>query len=140
MAAEVDWGKRYSMAIPYLALVYRAWGIFVQVLRFSRSYGPWPLVLGWLGMYFPQGHSKYTPHTHFDPSFISYMATFLKVMCKSLSHLFDTWIGSHFEPIIVDDVSICQQDFTYLVASCPNVLIYRNKQHIHGEVYHFLLL
>lgn len=77
MTVEMARVKLYSQAIPNLAWAYRALeefrGMFEQV---KRNYGPWALVLGWLGAYFPR-HSSYTLQTCFIP--LSY-----PVQCLSL--------------------------------------------------------
>lgn len=62
----------------------------------SRIYGPCALVLGWLGMYFPQAHSRYALRICFNLSFIYCRATFLKASEKTLLAFFGSWNRSHF--------------------------------------------
>lgn len=54
MAMEMARGKRYSLAVPYLAWAYRSLRELQEALeRVPRTYKPCALVLGWLGSYFP---------------------------------------------------------------------------------------
>lgn len=89
MAVEMARGKQYSLAIPYLAYAYQTLGEFQATLcDVKRTYGPWALVLGWLGMYFPQAHNKCVRRTRFSLSFTPCKANFSSASVKDPSRLF----------------------------------------------------
>lgn len=56
MLVNMAKGKRYSLFLTHLTLLHRVLGEFCVVHgEVKRTYGPWTLVIGWLGVYFSQG-------------------------------------------------------------------------------------
>lgn len=56
MVVHMAKGKRYSLFAPDLALLHKVMGEFCVVHgEVKRTYRPWTLVIGWLGVYFSQG-------------------------------------------------------------------------------------
>lgn len=103
MAFEMAWGKQYSFSFLYPVLAYRTLGPWAYPVTkdgvpsprwwCNENYGPWGLVLGWLRMHFLWDHRKYTSWTHFNLSFMSYMATFSVEECNDPSRL--SWFIEH---------------------------------------------
>lgn len=61
MAMAMAREKQYSLAVPYLSWAYHHLGELKETCKqVVRIYGPWALVLSWLGCYFLQAYSTLT--------------------------------------------------------------------------------
>lgn len=68
VACNMVLGRRYNLAVPYLAWAYNRLGTFKAAKgQISQTCGPWALIAGWLGCYFSQAHSSITRATCFTP-------------------------------------------------------------------------
>lgn len=131
---------------PHLASAYNRLGAFNAARgQIARTYGPWALISGWLLCYFPETHNSISSQTRFSPHFHPRMATYTKATFVTPSKLF--WYSEHIkwrsynlildpsEREITDNTYASLLDFAYLVSCRPSILIYRNRQKIHAEIY-----
>lgn len=82
-------GYLCSLTIPHLAFLYKFLDYFCIVhADIEKIFGPWFIVVGWLGVYFFQVHRSYPLTTRFSPAFVPCKASLSKVRCLTPSKLF----------------------------------------------------